>query len=350
MGAIFRNMLKKALVILTTLFVVCCKSYQPKATWVQYSGSTMGTTYNIKLLDSLSNISQQQIDSVLSAFNQEVSTYIPTSTISIYNSDSSGLKNHAVKKDFSQVFLLSKEIHKASDGYFNHQIMPIVNYWGFGYQQKKNIAVKDSSNFKKLLASVRDFQDDFTKKTNPTVQFDFSAIAKGYGVDLLADFFASKKINRFVIEIGGETRAKGKNESGALWTIGINTPKEEADIRDFYQVIAISDASIATSGNYRNFYELDGQKYAHTINPFSGKPELSNLLSVSVIVPSHRYPCAVADGWATAFMAMGLEKSKEKSKDLPYLEAMFIYSDENGQLKHYYTPEYHQYVVHPPSQ
>lgn len=303
-------------------------------------GKTMGTTYSITYQDSLEQDFQGAIDSLLKAINQEVSTYIKDSKISIFNS-SSELVLEQNSTHFIRNFERAKQIYTQSNGWFNPTVMPLVNYWGFGYTEKRAVADVDSAVVDSLVQlvvfdSVRLIQNEknwLVQKTNPAIQLDFSAIAKGDAVDVVGLFLEQKGIVSYVVEIGGEVRARGKTLKGYAWRAGINVPSEDAATNSLQAALELDNRSLATSGNYRNFHEINGQKYAHTINPQTGYPEKNRLLSASVVAPD----CATADAFATAFMAMGLDKAWELVNELPEIEAYFIYSDETGDFQTKYT-------------
>ena len=178
--------------------------------------------------------------------------------------------------------------------------------------------------------------------TKPTyAELDFSATAKGYAIDYIGEFFESHGIMNYFIDIGGESKAFGRKPNDKPWVVGINTPKEDAEMKDIALLIELDDASIATSGNYRNFYVEDGQKFVHTVNPMDGRPFQSNLLSASIISDL----CAAADGFATACMVMGLEKAKTFINTTNKVEGILIYSDENGNMKKWYSDNCKDYII-----
>ena len=172
-------------------------------------------------------------------------------------------------------------------------------------------------------------------KNDPRIQLSCSAIAKGYAVDVIANFLRSKKVKNFLVDIGGEIVAKGKNSRDGLWRIGINKPVDDSLSvnQEIQTILQLTDIGMATSGNYRNFYYKDGQKYAHTIDPRTGYPVQHSILSATVIAED----CMTADAYATAFMVMGLKEAEAFTKKHPNMDAYFIYSDENGALKSYFT-------------
>ncbi len=270
----------------------------------------MGTTYTIKYIKREETpsykIVKNHIDAFLKDYNQSVSTYIPNSTISKFNK---GKANIPIQVDeyFLNSLKLSRKIHKMSEGFFDPSIGPLVNLWGFGPKKTSRQPSKreidktlEFTGLNKLKAiepskmSIEKFHENF--------QLDFSAVAKGEAVDYIANDLEHKFFIRdFMIEIGGEVRVKSfKKES---WSIGIETPKENN--RAILKILPIKEGALATSGNYRNFFEKDGRKFGHTINPFNGESVQTSILSSSVVSTT----CGEADAWATAFMAMGLENA-----------------------------------------
>lgn len=320
---------------------------------MKLEGKTMGTTYHITYLDSAGNDHQQAVDSVLVAVNNSMSTYIPTSLISEFNRMDVEAAM-PVDSHFYLVYEVAKSAYLASDGAFDPTVMPLVNLFGFGYEKLGEVdsakvdSIKAYLRFDAVSVKLLHLKGDLSinKELQPAaykdiaeVQLDFSAVAKGYGVDVVGLLLESKGIQNYMVEIGGEVRARGHNASGSLWRIGIDKPQEGAAAgQEFEAIISLDNESMATSGNYRNFKEQDGKKYVHTINPKTGWPEISNTLSVSVIAKD----CATADAYATTFMVMGVEKGYELATRLKeegtYIEAYFIYAGENGELLTKATP------------
>jgi thiamine biosynthesis lipoprotein len=313
-------------------------------------GETMGTYYRVTYKDVKGDDLKPTFDSLLRALNLEVSTYIPQSTISRFNQADSlfDLGTHPVKGDsepygnehFIANYQKAVEIAQASDGYFDPTVMPLVNYWGFGYEER-NMAQVDSAKVDSLLQYIGvdkvnlDLYDNskIIRKALPGVKIDFSAIAKGYGVDLLGRTLESRGIKDYLVDIGGETLAKGQSPRQTDWKLGISLPDETAQLSDLQTTVPLRNQALATSGNYRNFYELDGVKYSHTINPKTGYPERNTLLSASVFAPD----CMTADAYATAFMTLGTERAFELASSLPTIEAYFIYSRQDGIMDVRYT-------------
>lgn len=311
---------------------------------VKLEGKTMGTTYHITYLDSAGSNYQPSIDSVLLAVNNSMSTYIPTSLISQLNNRDS-MRQLEVDVHFAKVYDISRRVYFASSGAFNPTVMPLVNLFGFGFEKMGTVDTLIVDSLRALLQfdsvmlvtimpeTVSEKYIVFKKLQN--VQLDFSAVAKGYGVDVVGLVLESKGITNYMVEIGGEVRVRGKNKEGELWRIGIDKPNENLGAgHEFEVVIQLDNESMATSGNYRNYKEKDGVKYVHTINPSTGWPEVNNTLSVSVIAKD----CATADAYATAFMVMGVDKAYEIALADTALEAYFIYSGSNGELLTKETP------------
>ena len=304
----------------------------PLTSAIKLTGQTMGTTYHITYIDSNKRNYQEAIDSLLVAVNQSMSTYDENSILSRFNRYH-GKDWFEVDKYFYDVFKLSKTLYHYTAKTFNPAVMPLVNFWGFGKDkkdQRPDEALIDSLltlvNLDKVEYMRRDEEEGrykyFVKKNQQNISLDFSAIAKGYGVDVIARYLNDLGISNYMIEIGGEVRAKGKNDKGGPWKIGIDQPVENSE-RTIQSIVELDNMSMATSGNYRNFYIKDGKKYVHTINPRTGYPEVNSTLSVSVFAKE----CAVADAYATAFMVMGKNaggmRIAESQKDI---EAYFIYA------------------------
>lgn len=331
---IYKNLYLFSLILLLS----CNNSLNISQSYTYITGETMGTTYNIKY-NSKENF-QKEIDLELKRINNEVSTYIPGSTISKFNTSTSGITVDST--DFFINLLKAIEVYKLSDGYYDVTVMPLVNYWGFGYTGHENVEKVDSNEIKELLKKVgsgmisivpKGKNNFLIQKSNKEVQLDFSSLAKGYGVDKIGELLAKKGVNDYMVEIGGEVVSSGKSPRGTEWVIGINTPSETASPQDVIIEVEISGKAVATSGNYRNYHENSGKKYGHTINPKTGFPEQSNLLSASIIAND----CMTADALATACMASGLEKSKELIKKLNNIEACFIYINDKGEFQIYKT-------------
>lgn len=272
----------------------------------------------------------REVDGSLSMFN-------PNSTLAKINRDEEDQADSLVQV----VFAIAQQISQATDGAFDVTVAPLVNAWGFGF---KNGALPDSSQVDSLLQqvgweSIR-ITDGRVIKDKPNMVMDMSAVAKGFGSDHVAEMFRRHGISNFMIEIGGEIVTSGNNSKGKPWKIGINKPIEDSTQQnnEVQHILEVNDRAMATSGNYRNFYITeDGRKLAHTIDPKTGRPVQHSILSSTVLAPT----CAIADGFATAFMVMGLERAQQVLKEHPELQVYFIYSDNEGNMKTWTNIELH---------
>ena len=324
--------LKKFITFLTLLLLfVSCAEYD-KTSDFKLKGHVFGTTYKIVYLNASQNY-QKSIDSLFYLMNKSLSTYIPTSDISrINNGDSTVI----VDDLFLEVFYKSKKIYKETNGYFDPTVGNLVNAWGFGPNiGTRNLTNEEVNNQMQFVGLNKvEVVNRKVEKDNSNIYLDFNAIAKGFGIDVIARFLNSKKITNYLIEIGGEIRAKGTKENNIPWVIKLVDPINNEDIKG-YKKLNLSNKSMATSGNYRKFrISADGQKFVHTINPKTGYAKESNLLSASVIAS---LDCADVDAYATAFMAMGLKEVKSFLLTHKDIDAVLLFVDENGDLNEYNT-------------
>jgi len=293
-----------------------------------------GTTFHITMKPGHSEIAEKHLDSLIHMVNQSLSTYMPDSDISRINS---GDTTVILDPYFIEVFQKSEKIYSESEGAFDPTIGIMVNAWGFGPVEA--IPDLDESKVDSLMESVGfdKLKLDQGKliKSHPLTYLDFNANAKGYGVDVIGRFLESKGVTDYLVEIGGEIRARGKNTKGLPWKVAIEKPNFDGS-RSFQAIIELKDESIATSWNYRKFKvdSITGEKYAHTIDSRTGYPSKSDLLSASVI---GSMDCADADGYATAFMAMGSEKTRAFLETHKQMKAFLIYSDRDGEIRTYKT-------------
>lgn len=341
-------------------FLVACQSerdskngtakVEKTAQTIRISGKTMGSGYNITYIDSVASDYKPQIEQLLLTFNQKLSTYDSTSLLSKVNAQAS-MRVSGQERYLIECIEIAKKIHQNTDGYFNPAIKPLVNYWGFGYKEKRPIAnadpkVVDSllrlTNFDKVELIWSPSRDSLTiNKTVVGTQMEFNAMAPGYAADLIAELLESKNVHNYLIEVGGEILAKGALANGKFWRVGINTPTEGAAYDDFQAIVELRDVALATSGNYRSFYEAGGKKYVHTINPKTGYTEQNTLLSASVFAPT----CAEADAFATACMAMGIDKAVTMLEKNPTISAYFIYVDADGKPQERWINKAKSYFV-----
>ncbi len=331
-------MFKYAFLLLGMLWG-CTTAVQQDLAYHRIEGRTMGTTYNITYATPTPLNWKNNIDSLLVDINNSVSNYIDSSFVSRVNRN----EIEVISSDthFLTNLMTSLEVHRHSEGYFDPTVMPLVNYWGFGYEKKVAVTYVDSievtrrRNYVGMDKIVFDtLNGEIYIRKDTAVNIDFGGIAKGYGVDQICQFLEKKGCANYMVEIGGEVRAKGKNTSGQAWRIGISTPKPEALPTDFQNVINLDNIAMASSGNYRNYYTVGEKMYGHEINPFTGYPEMNELLGVSVLAPS----CILADGYATAFMVMGMERSKALMEKISGIDVALYYSDNEGNIQAYMTP------------
>ena len=327
--------LKKILTSITIILLFHSCSKEKKATDFVLKGHVFGTTYKIVYLNASENY-QKSIDSLFYLMNKSLSTYIPTSDISRINKGDSTV---IVDDLFLEVFNKSKRIYKETHGYFDPTVGNLVNAWGFGpNREKKNLTSEEVNEQMQFvgLDKVKIFNGK-VKKQDSKIYLDFNSIAKGFGIDVVARFLNSKKVDNYLVEIGGEIRAKGTKENNIPWVIKLVDPINKDESKG-YKKINLSDKSMATSGNYRKFrLTLNGQKFVHTINPKTGYAKESNLLSASVIAS---LDCADVDAYATAFMAMGLNNAKEFLANHENIDAILLFVDKDGVLNEYKTITY----------
>jgi FAD:protein FMN transferase len=320
-----------------SLFIGCNRGINNT---IKISGAAQGTSYHITYLAGQHSNYREAIDSILKKIDLSLSTYVPASIVSRINRNDTAV---VVDDYFSVVFNKSIEVSEKTKGLFDITVAPIVNAYGFGFTKKEKVNKILIDSLLKYIGykKVRLAGKKLVKEI-PQVMLDFNAIAQGYTVDVLASFLESNGISNYLVEVGGELRAKGKNINDSCWTVGIEQPNEiPTDGVSLKAIIKIKNKSLATSGNYKRYYVEDGKKYTHIINPFTGYPAKNNLLSASVIAGN----CMTADAYATAFMVMGLEKSKQflsEHNDLN-LEVFFIY-DENGASKTYTSKKFEENV------
>lgn len=316
--------MKNLIGIICLLF--CAFSCNKEIKNIKNSGPVFGTYFNIVYYSDASANYQKSFDSIFNVINSSMSTYWDDSDISKFN------RNEPIDPDehFKTVFQASKKIFKETKGIFDPTIGNVVNAWNFGPDENKFLT--DSSTIAGLMQHVG--FDKVTMLENrfiraDSVYLDFNAIAKGYAIDVLAEFLVSKGVENYLVDIGGDLRAGGTNlERGNDWSVGIDDPNFDGTV-SYSKMIFISNIGMATSGVYRKFkIDADGNRYAHIIDTKTGYPTKTNVLSVSVIGPN----AMLADGYATAFQAMGVEQTKSFLENHPELKVYFIIVDEDQEL------------------
>jgi thiamine biosynthesis lipoprotein len=318
---------------------------------IEFYGNTQGTTFAVLCNDNI-EISIEEIEDVLHNFDLALSSYIPNSTLTHLNEAAAGEFNYEDEFGyFNRCYDLSTEIYELTDGDFDPTVYPLVDGWGF---MKDIENVPDSAtvdSLRALLGFQKGFHFTFLNevpktdtiseylivKNTPGAKLDFNAVAQGLAVDVLAELLTSKGAKNYFVEIGGEIRVKGRNKEGELWRIGIDKPIEDSSVedREIQDIVNLDNRSIATSGSYRRYYEKDGIKYSHTLDPKTGYPVTHSLLSATVIANS----CGYADALATAFMVKGTDESinfLKGHRDLD-IEVYLIFTNNKGRIETFYT-------------
>ncbi len=305
-----------------------------KGEYISFVGFAQGTTYRITYASKKGEHYQAMVDSLLKRIDRSLSIYDSASYISRFNRNEPGIGSDLM---FNEVFRKSVEVSRNTGNAFDITVGPIVNAIGFGSGDTLNV---DSAMINRLMEFVGiekvKLENGVPVKSDPRIILDVNAIAQGYTVDVIAAFLESKKIKNYLVEVGGEVRTKGKNDRHSYWKIGIDKPVENNVIpgADLQSIITLKNKSLATSGNYRKFYEKNGMKFVHTVDPHTGYPVISKLLSATVVADD----ATTADAYATALMVMGLDKSIEYLKKNTFLDAFLIYSGSDGEFKTYTTP------------
>jgi len=323
--------------ILLLAFLAACT---PRPEPVKVVGSAQGTYYSILYFDQQNRNFKQAFDSLLDAFDRSVSLWVPTSVLSQINDNDTAV---VADKWFIENFNFSQQVANATHGAFDCTVEPLVNAWGFGFDESTLVdsAIVDSLMQFVSYKKVKLVNDQIVK-TDDRVRIDFNAIAQGYSVDVIAGFLEKEGIHNYLIDVGGEVKAKGEKPGGKPWKVGIEKPAEHKDDdRVLKAVIGLNNKSVATSGNYRKYYIKNGIRYSHTIDPKTGFPVRHTLLSVSVVMDN----TALADAYATSFMVMGFEQARLFVENDSTMEAFFIYSDSTGQNKTYATTGFEKLIL-----
>lgn len=328
------ELIRKTRLASVILMVLACVACQPKRE-LQLSGKTMGTTYHIKVvtgwLTSGADL-QRQIDDRLAAINKSMSTYDPTSEISRFNAITTANEPFSPSADLLEVLRVAAELHRLTDGAWDGTLDPLVNLWGFG--RKGTVStVPDEREIRQALAQVGFDRivmepSGTLSKMDPGVTLDLASIAKGFGVDAIARLLGDNGFAHFLVEIGGEVYARGRRKDGNAWRVGINRPDKQAAFNDVYRAVPLMDRAMATSGDYRIFFEIDNQTYGHILDPRTGRPVTNGVVSATVVAAN----CTVADGLATALMVMGPEEGVALVNRLASVECFIVVRQPDGSL------------------
>ncbi len=324
------NLLK--LVFISTIVILAsCKRDGHPERLMQIRGEIFGTYYAVSYYCTDGHVYEKEIDSLLNDFNQSMSYYVENSLISKINRNDTSIMDGY----FSVVLQRSLEIYEKTDGAFDVTVAPLVNAWGFGFASKKDMTQQKVDSLLQFTGLNMVFIDgNSVMKHDQRVQFDFNAIAKGYASDLVAGLLESKGIKSYLVDIGGDLIVGDVKPDGSKWRIALERPAEKYDDpQEYDHIVEVINRAAATSGSYRRYYEKNGQRYSHTIDPKSGYPVQNNLLSVTVFAND----CMTADAYATAFMVMGKEKARGFAEKRDDLEAFFIFSKNMDEFGVYAT-------------
>jgi thiamine biosynthesis lipoprotein len=310
-------------------------------------GQTMGTTYMVKVVgDDVRELEsvKEKIDSRLEEINQSMSTYRQDSEISRFNRFKKVGQKFKISNDFLKVMKAGQEIHRLSDGAWDGTVNPLVDLWGFGSSGTRG-KIPTKGEIDALLPAIGftniDVLDSgFLVKKQAAVTVDLSSIAKGYGVDQVAALLNNLGYRNYLVEIGGEIFAAGHSRENTPWRIGINRPRADAAFDAIYAVVALSNQGFATSGDYRNFFEVNGIRYSHVIDPRTGFPVSNRVVSASIICST----CTMADGIATAVMVMGVNKGLEMINRLDGVEGLIVVEQHNGRLADYHSKGFKEMI------
>jgi thiamine biosynthesis lipoprotein len=327
--------MKKYKYILISIFLLFISTAVEAKREHQIQGRTMGTTYHIKVVTayfrSISGL-KEKIATRLEEINRSMSTYLKDSEISRFNNFNQVGKKFKISNDFFQVMKTAQKIYRFSDGAWDGTVNPLVELWGFGQAGRKD-RIPPQKEIAELLpvigfGNLEIVEPGFLRKKRASVTLDLSSIAKGYGVDQIAAVIRAEGHKDYLVEIGGEVFASGYRQDGKQWRIGINRPKTDAGFDDVYRVVNLHNKAFATSGDYRNFFIVDGIRYSHIIDPRTGYPVANGVVSVTVIADT----CAFADGLATAVMVMGAEEGLDLINRLEGTEGLIINEKQDGSL------------------
>jgi FAD:protein FMN transferase len=327
-------------VILHCAFILLTFSCSDKPAKVSIEGRAQGTTYRITYYYADTTSFRASIDSIFQRIDHSLSTYNAASLISRINRNDSSV---LVDEYLTNVYMRSVEVARLTEGSFDFTVGPLVNAYGFGFTKKADITKSIVDSLLKLVdyKTVK-LIDNRIVKQRPEAIIDFNAIAQGFTVDVICEFLNRNDVENYLVELGGELRAKGSKADGEPWIAGIEKPIDVMGTPDMQVLLKLENRAMATSGNYRRYYEEDGRRYAHILDPRTGYPADHNLLSATVFAPD----CATADAYATAFMVMGLEASKRfvsKHPELP-LDVFFIY-DDNGEWRTYASSSLEKFFI-----
>ena len=327
--------------LLLSLLLLSCNSSGSKKDYIyhQEQGEIFHTGFHIKYAYSRSL--RQEIMAELDRFDRSLNPFRDDAIITRVN------RNELVETDsfFRNCFNRAQEIALKTNGKFDITVSPLINAWGFGFANMESVTPEIIDSLKQFVGYDKIMIDAEGKivKSDPRVTLNTSAIAKGYACDVVGDMLERHGIDNYMVEIGGEITARGVNDKGECWRIGVDKPIDDSTgmQHELQTILSLCDKALATSGNYRNFYIRDGKKYAHTIDPLSGYPSQLDILGATVIADD----CMTADAYATAFMAMGIEQSQKVAATIPGLHYLFIYEVDNGMFGTIQSDGFEQFIA-----
>jgi len=316
------------LLIVGTVLIIRQQRSMP---YQKSTGQVFGTFYTVTYQHN--EDLQQQIEEALQQVDAEFSMFNEQSTVSCINRG----ECPELSPMFLEVYQLAEKVSRETRGAFDITVAPLVNAWGFGFKQQQLPTAHQVDSLRRLVGWQHlQLSGRQLVVRQSGMMLDFSAIAKGYGVDVISRLLQQQGVDNFMVDIGGEVTTRGISPKRVPWKIGVTKPTDDSlnVNNEIVTVLNVTDRSMATSGNYRRFYEKGGKRYAHTIDPHTGYPVQHSLLSATVLADN----CATADAYATSFMVMGLEEAQRILQQHPRLLAYLIYSDSQGQLAVWYSP------------
>jgi thiamine biosynthesis lipoprotein len=323
------------LLIVGTVLII---RQQQSTPYQKNAGLIFGTTYSVTY--QCGEDLQEEIEAELKKVDDEFSMFNSQSIVARLNNG----EQPELSNDFIDVFKLARQVSEDTNGAFDITVAPLVNAWGFGFKHEQMPSKEQVDSLRELISyRYVTLKDKNITMQKPGMMLDFSAIAKGYGVDVVARLLERHDIKNYMVEIGGEITTRGINPERVPWRIGVNKPSEDAlnENHELQTILNVTDKSMATSGNYRNFYVKGGKKYAHTIDPKTGYPVQHSLLSATVLTDR----CAKADAYATSFMVLGMDGAKKILERHKELMAYLIYTDNKGNLSVWYSPSLKDKIV-----
>ena len=323
------------LLIVGTVLII---RQQQSTPYQKNAGLIFGTTYSVTY--QCDEDLQKEIEAELKKVDAEFSMFNSQSVVARLNNG----EKPELSNDFIDVFKLARQVSEDTNGAFDITVAPLVNAWGFGFKHEQMPTKEQVDSLRQLIGyQYVTLKDKTIEMQKPGMMLDFSAIAKGYGVDVVARLLERHDIKNYMVEIGGEITTRGINPERVPWRIGVNKPNEDAldESHELQTILNVTDKAMATSGNYRNFYVKEGKKYAHTIDPKTGYPVQHTLLSATVLTDR----CAKADAYATSFMVLGMDGAKQILERHKELMAYLIFTDDEGNLAVWYSPTLKDKIV-----